>query len=150
MWGILQAGNVHFCQWGNRWLWSCQVPDLELTPVNGSMDAPVVVHGTYFKSWPAIQEKVLQKFMVTAISHLLRFSSYSSNWIVTCSGRIVKRWGTGWPKNFISWVYILTKIVCLEGWGGGLNPLTPHQFEPWLGVSCTWGEHLMTLWVACM
>ena len=28
----------------------------------------------------------------------------------------------GWPKNFISWVYILTKIVGLEGWGGGFNP----------------------------
>ena len=28
----------------------------------------------------------------------------------------------GWPKNFISWVYILTKIVGLEGWGGGIQP----------------------------
>ena len=23
----------------------------------------------------------------------------------------------GWPRNFISWVYILTKIVGFEGWG---------------------------------
>ena len=48
-------------------------------------------------------------------------------WIssVPRSARIVKRWGGGGglSKVFISWVYILTKIVGLEGWGGGFNPL---------------------------
>ena len=39
----------------------------------------------------------------------------------------------GWSRNFISWVYILTKIVGFECWGRGFNPPPqhPHQFEPW-------------------
>ena len=31
----------------------------------------------------------------------------------------------GWPRNFISLVYISTKIVGFEGWGGGFNLPTP-------------------------
>ena len=54
---------------------------------------------------------------------------HCTQYIQTVSGWIVKRWDGGWPKNFISLVYTLTKIVGLEGWGGGFNP-PPRQFEP--------------------
>ena len=37
----------------------------------------------------------------------------------------------GWARFFISWIYILTKIVDLESWGGGGSTPTPRQFEPW-------------------
>ena len=37
----------------------------------------------------------------------------------------------GWPRNFISWVYILTKIVGFEGWCGGVQPPnTPINSNP--------------------
>ena len=43
-----------------------------------------------------------------------------------------------WTRFFISWIFILTKIVGLEGWGGGFNPPTPVHSNParvWRGGS---------------
>ena len=61
--------------------------------------------------------------------------------VVPSSGRFVTRWcggGGGQPRNFISWVYIFSKIVSFECWGGGgvqpPPPQPPRQFEPWYQV----------------
>ena len=45
----------------------------------------------------------------------------------------------GWARFFIIWVYILTKIVGLEGWGGGFNP--PINSNP--------GQHCATHFCPC-
>ena len=38
-----------------------------------------------------------------------------------------KKWGGGWPRNFISWVYIWTKIVVLKV---EVGDSTPRKFDP--------------------
>ncbi|XP_065185068.1 tRNA 2'-phosphotransferase 1-like [Sycon ciliatum] len=46
---------------------SFEVPDLALEPILSADEAPVVVHGTYLKAWPAIKERGLSKMSRTHV-----------------------------------------------------------------------------------
>jgi 2'-phosphotransferase len=40
---------------------SLGVPDLDLVPITSAADAPIVVHGTYYSAWTAIQKEGLKR-----------------------------------------------------------------------------------------
>ena len=79
------------------------------------------------------------------ILHRLQWAPFGSFWPAP-SGRIVKRFGGGWRRNFISWVYILTTVVGFLGWGGGSTPVNSNPACP-LPRSCRHCGPIVTLLV---